>query len=295
MKETTGEYENILYFNSTKNYTLALLDAFNSVPFFVETDDVKKQRHFNVPITFGNYEKSLVIEDLNENEITSLNFNHLPRLVLSFEGITKNAERQTQKYQKFSKLIPGGVSHEKAQFAYNSLSYDFSFKLLLQTRGLTAATQITESILCKFNPSLTLEIEEFPLLDLTETQIQIGDPEFEILEEFETTDVNIVNVSFEILIRGNIYSPIGLSGNIETIDLYLNVWQEKLIKDAKLASYYRFDVEKDRIVSYTERHFDATGEGSYPGKPEPVVQGPEVDLIKERPDYHPYETKTKIK
>ena len=296
-----GIYKDIVYFNSTRNYTLALLNAFNNVQSYVETSDsAHPEKAFTVPVSFGNYEKALVLDDYNENEITSLNFNFLPRLVVSFEGMTKVADRQTQKYQKFSKTIPlpakpskptnstGSAQPHNINFAYNSLSYDFSFGLLLQTRGLTQATQITETILSKFNPSLNLLIEEFPLLDTTETQILISDPTFEIITEFETTDVNIINVSFEVTVRGNIYSPIGLTGAVDQIGIYMNIWEKKRISDSKLAAYWNIDTKTKTI---TQRSFDATGRGSMPGRPEPIVSGPEAELIKERPDYHPHELK----
>jgi len=291
-----GNYKDVMYFNSTRNYTLALLNAFNEVHNYVENESNEKS--FTVPISFGNYEKALVIEDLSEDDITKMNFNFLPRLVLSFDGLTKVADRQTQKYQKFSKLIEtskkDGQIKDRMNFAYNSLSYDFNFRLLLQARGLTSATQIVETILAKFNPTLNLEIEEFPLLDTTETQILIADPEFEILDNFETTEVNVINVSFEITVRGNIYSPIGLSGALDTIGIYMNIWDKKRISDAKLAAYWNID-QKDGIVTVKQRTFDASGRGSMPGRDEPIISGPEDILIKERPDYHPYESTTKSK
>jgi len=281
---TEGNYKDVMYFNSTRNYTLALLNAFNEVHNYVENETNEKS--FTVPLSFGNYEKALVIEDLSEDDIKSLNFNFLPRLVLSFEGMTKVADRQTQKYQKFSKSIGG----DKMNFAYNSLAYDFNFRLLLQARGLTSATQIVETILAKFNPTLNLEIDEFPLLGTTETQILTSDPEFEIIDNFETTDVNVINVSFEITVRGNIYSPIGISGKMDSIGIYMNIWDKKRISDAKLAAYWNID--KDQI---TQRSFKATGRGSMPGRDEPIITGPEDQLIKERPDYHPYESTSKYK
>jgi len=286
-----GVYKDKLYFNSTRNYTLALLNAFNNINTFVDSGPSEKA--FTVPITFGNYEKALVLDDYNENEITSLNFNFLPRLVLSFEGIEKAAERQTQKYQKFSKLIStkseGNQIEDKLEYSYNSVAYDFNFRLLLQTRGLTSASQLTEIILVKFNPTLNLMIQEFPLLDPTETQIIISDPEFEIIDDFETTDVNIINVSFAISIRGNIYSPIGLSGAVRSIGMYLNVWDAKMIKDSNLASYYKFDLADDsnNVNKIHERHFDGTGPGTYPGISTKELGLPEDELIKVRPDFDP--------
>ena len=278
-----GDYKDILYFNSTRNYTLALLNAFNGIPLYIEEQGANEKK-FIVPISFGNYEKAMAIEDLNENEITELNFNFLPRFVLSFEGMAKNTDRQSQKYQKFMKKIDDTM----LEYSYNSVSYDFNYTLLLQARGLTAATQLTETILSKFNPTLNLEIQEFPLFDLTETQISIGDPAFEIMDEFEATDVNVINVTFDVMVRGNIYSPIQIAGRIETVHFFNNVWWEKTSTDKNMASYYGYGIDKDshRPTKETARHFDGTGAGSTPGKGEHIVPKNEQKVIDHRKDYN---------
>lgn len=287
----SGEFKDKRYFSSIRNYTLSLLNAFNNIKYWVDDEPKNNQKEFTVPISFGNYEKSIALTDINENEITSMNFNFLPRLVLSFEGMSKNAERQTNKFQKISKRIYD-EGNLRADVSYNSVSYDFHFTLLLQARGLTIASQITEEILVKFNPTLNLLIEEFPLFDhRTETQILMADPAFEILDEFSEQDVNIINVTYDVTVRGNIYSPIGIEGPIKVVKLFTHLWDEKEYEDSKLASYYRFDVDqKTRKVSKeTLRSFDATE------KTAPVVESEqEQDVINQRTDYSKYESVIQI-
>lgn len=274
------------YFSSTRKYTLALLNAFNNVKYWVEADNSEFEREYIIPIEFGNYEKANSLEDINYNT-DKANYNFLPRLVLSFEGMTKNTERQTNKFKKISKKVYDPENNKVSMdVAYNSVSYDFHYTLLLQTRGLTIATQVIEEILVKFNPTLNLNIHEFPLFqEKTETQILISDPAFEIQSEQAPEDINLVQVTMDLTIRGNVYGPIEMTGPIETIKMFTHVWDEVEKEESKLASYYKFDVSKDtgKIFRQTERHFDGTL------KNDQVVEEQEETVIEERPDYSPSE------
>ena len=284
----TAEAKNIRYFNSIRGYTLALLNAFNNVKLYVNQPDDEKDKIFTVPISFGNYEKSISLSDISENDLLQTNINILPRLVLSFEGMTKAPERQTNKFQKLSRRIyHPEYKKDMIQVSYNSLSYDFHYSLLVQTRGLTQASQLTEQILSYFRPTMNLNILECPIFEeKTETQIQISDPAFEINQEFEETDINVISVTFDLTVRGNIYSPIEMVGVLESIKLFTHIWDEADYHDSKLSSYYKFVPEEHKAI---ERVFDGTTPYS------PAVEGSLEALEKERPDFHPEEEIIKTK
>ena len=290
---TEGLYKERKYFSTTRTYTLALLNAFNGINYWVEKENDEVQKEFVIPISFGNYEKAIALQDLDTDTIKKGNFNFLPRLVLSFEGMSKAPERQTNKFQKLSKKICHPDTNKPSlDVSYNSLSYDYHFTLLLQARGLTIASQVTEEILSKFNPSLNLEIKEFPIFtEPTETQILISDPAFEIITDFETTDINIIQVTFDINVRGNIYSPIELSGPIEVVKLFTHIWDEVDYKDSKLADYYRFDINPDtnKPEKETVRIFNATKKTA-----EIVETLNEQELIDKRDDYNPHQYVTNL-
>lgn len=284
--------KDVRYFNSIRNYTLSLLNAFDNVKLYINQDNSDKDKVFNVPITFSNYEKSIALRDITENQITTGNFNYLPRIVLGFEGMTKAVDRQTNKFQKFSKKVylPGDPNY-KLQVAYNSVAYDFSFSLLIQTRGLTQASQLTEEILAHFNPSMNLNLLECPIFnEKTETQILISDPVFEINDEFEEDDVNIISVSFELTVRGNIYSPIEMVAPVKTIKLFTHVWDEYDYKESKLSSYYNFTKEGENKVKITERVFN----GTIPWDKTAEYKNEDL-VIRDRPDYKPHEQVIKQK
>jgi len=285
------QYTERRYFSSIKKYTQALIESFSGVKYWTFESKGKnrgKEKEFPVPITFANYEKALNIEDIPEEALERGHHNILPRIVIAFEGLSKAPERQTQKYQKFSNFNnPGGAgqhqrSHKDVDFSWNSQSYDFHFTLLVQARGLTIASMITEEIITKFNPSLNLQIKEFPIFDeLTETQILIEDPQFEILEDQDPEATDIVNVSFGLTVRGNVYSPISMTGRIEQVKIITQIW-DTFIEESNITMYYSGEPGADGIIKpETEimRHFDAT----IPWTED--VEGSEYEVITKRPDY----------
>lgn len=284
--------KDVRYFNSIRNYTLSLLNAFDGVQLYVNQEGSELDKAFTVPITFSNYEKCVVLGDITEDQITRGNFNYLPRLVLGFEGMAKAPDRQTNKFQKFSKKIylPDNPDH-MLQVSYNSLAYDFSFSLLVQTRGITQAAQLTEEILSHFNPTMNLNILECPIFnEMTETQILISDPAFEINDEFAEEEVNIISVSFEITVRGNIYSPLSMVAPLKTIKVFTHVWDTYDYNESKLSTYYNFTKEGENGVKITERVFN----GTIPWDKTTEYKNEDL-VIRDRPDYKPHEQEIKQK
>ena len=69
--------------------------------------------------------------------------------------------------------------------------------------------------------------------------------------------------------------------------LFLHVWDTHVYEQAKLAAYYKFDIdESQRIISLTERHF----KGTIPTAK--IVEEDEYVVIAARPDYLPKEVVT---
>jgi hypothetical protein len=275
-----------------------MLSSFDNLYYYVpeydENNEYLTDKAYRVPISFGNYEKSVKLQDqqLTESMLKSGNFNFVPRMVLSFDGLQKNFERATQKYQRFKKkVIHPNENRYVLDMSYNSIPYDFQYTLLLQTRGMTMASQLTEQILSYFNPSYSLQIIEFPLFfDFTHTQILTDDPEFEIIDEFEDTQVNIVNVSFTLTVRSNIYTQIEYQAPIEVVKMFTHVWDDFNYKLSQLSRYYKFDVqggyEGGYITHSTERVYD----GTMPY--DDTVELNYEEMMENRPDFNPPELHT---
>jgi hypothetical protein len=259
MAQIDTEIENVLYFNSIRNYTLAVLDAFNNVKHWVKNEDGTHKEEV-IPFTFGNYEKSIALEDIDKETYLSGNFNFIPRMVLTFQGMSKIPERTTNKFQKISKIIdnPENPGRKELQFGYNSVPYDFQYNLIIQARGLNQAFQIIEQIMPRFRPTYSISIQEYPLFDnMTLTQLEADDPDFEILDEFEETDINIITVTIPLNLRANLYMPLQVSGPIEIVKLFNRLWDDKDYRDSSLASYYKFyiDTETGTVENCEDWHY----------------------------------------
>lgn len=246
------EIENTLFFNTARTYTLSILEIFSNIKHYVKKEDGSAGIE-EIPIQFGNYEKSVVLDDIGSKDFSNRNI--IPRIVLSFEGMTKASERTLNKEHKFSmKVNMNGQNVLK--HAVNSVPYDFNFRLLLQTRGMNEAFQIVEQILPKFRPSLTIQVREFPLFEeTTNTQILLSDPTFEINDEMDEEDINIINVSFDITLRGNLYPPINIVAPIEVVKMFNYIIEQKDKNDIKLASKFKWNIENSMIISEESEHY----------------------------------------
>lgn len=246
------DLKNVLYFNSTRTNTLALLDSLNNIKHWVKDkdgNDVEKV----VPISFGSYEKSQYLDDIGGDDLKGAKWNAVPRLVLSFVGMTKAPERTTSKYHKISKKIYHDNGDVEMNFGYNSVPYNFQYTLTLQARGLNQAFMIVEQILPRFRPSYTIAIKEYPLFDdKTETQLLIEDPSYDILEEFQDTDVNLVNVTFGLDLRGNLYMPLQVAGPIKFVTMMGYLWDNHEIEESQLARHYEWEVCQEDGKIYHE-------------------------------------------
>jgi hypothetical protein len=90
---------------------------------------------------------------------------------------------------------------------------------------------------------------------MTLTQLEAEDPDFEIMEEFEETDVNIINVTIPLNFRANLYMPLQVSGPVEVVKLFNKLWDEKDYRDSTLASYYKFSVDNETGLVYDTKEW----------------------------------------
>jgi len=248
------EVEGTLFFNSSRTYTLSVLNAFSKIKHYVKKDNGDLGEEI-IPIQFGNYEKSIALEDIGDKDFS--NWNIVPRMILSFEGMSKAVDRTLNKDHKLSfKVNIDGK--DTLRYSLNSVPYDFQFKLLIQSRGMNEAFQIVEQILPNFRPSLPIEVKESPLFEeTTKTQLLISDPAFEILEEFEEEDINIINISFDLTLRGNLYLPISLIAPIEVVKMFYYLIDKNNIKESKLATEYNWDVSDGKIENESIKIYES--------------------------------------
>lgn len=200
------------HFETTRKYTAALLSIFNNIEYKVDNN------YYKVPIQELTREKSDVYSQWTDKQIFTGNTQVLPRMALIFNSLEPAREREKIKFHKINKTING----KKISFQYNSVPYNFNYQIILQARGINQAAMIYEQIAAFFNPSYTLRIKEIPIQDeYTSVVVDLNSIDYQN-SEYELESLDIVTVTFDLKVRGNIYPAIQDNYLVEQIQLYLN-------------------------------------------------------------------------
>lgn len=212
---------NIIHHQILKKYTIALLDTFNNINLPVYSKKGKLLREIKVPITFGNKDKVYRIHNTNEN-LKAGNNNQLPRMALSFNGLSKASHRDTSKYTKIN-LHSKEDSNKMVSFQFNSVAYDFQFTLHIASKTLTEMMFITESITPLFRPTYTIPVYELDIQqEPTNIILELSSVDLQIPEDLGEEDLRIIMCDIPLNLRGNMYLPVTDEKLITKMRLYLN-------------------------------------------------------------------------
>lgn len=212
------------FHSSIRNYTIALLDMFNDIHVPRYDSNGNKIEDFIVPIEFGNKDKAYQISKHDIENLHSGNVNAFPRMALSFESLSKAPHRDTNKLSKINKRKnPNEPLDLIREYQYNGRAYDFSYTIYLATRSFTDATIIIEQIAPMFRPDISLKIQELDIQEeATTVPVKLGDFDV-LLPEVEEDEIRIIEVSFPIVLEGNLYLPIKDQGIIEKLEVNINI------------------------------------------------------------------------
>ena len=223
--------------NTIRTYTGALLNLFNDLEVQYK-NSLGEVTSRNIPIRFATKEKSKMLDEYTTEQLTSGNYNVLPRANLAWSNMIKAEQRTTNKNVK----INTKANENTFEFLYNSVPYEFTFELTIMCRGMNEATMIIEQIACKFNPIINIDVFDATNLDeptrIPVTLLDIGlEP-----SEYEELSNNIINVNVGLSIKGNIYPPIKSIERIKEFKIFLNESQEDNFNNYKKKSVFSCDV-----------------------------------------------------
>lgn len=203
--------------NTIRTYTGALLNLFNDLEIQYK-NSLNEISSRNIPIRFATKEKSKILDEYTTEQLTSGNFNVLPRANLSWSSMIKAEQRTTNKNVK----INTKANEKTFDFLYNSVPYEFTYELNIMCRGMNEATMIIEQIACKFNPIVNIDVYDATNLD-EPTRIPVSLLDIGVEPgEYEELSSNIINVSVGLSIKGNIYPPIKSIERIKEFKMFLN-------------------------------------------------------------------------
>src|SRR5574344_153294 len=126
----------MFHHNTIRRYTLALLDFFNDVEIQYKDSNgalVTKK----IPIQYRNKEKYEMMDKSFQQEISG-NMEVLPRGTLNLTQMSRSSDRNTSKYNKFSKFKGDDI----IQTMYNPVPYDFMYDMSFICRGMNEVCQI---------------------------------------------------------------------------------------------------------------------------------------------------------
>ena len=230
--------------NTIRTYTGALLNLFNDleVQYKNSSGEVNSR---NIPIRFATKEKSKILDEYTAEQLTSGNYNVLPRANLVWSNMIRAEQRTSNKNIK----INTKATENTFEFLYNSVPYEFTYELTIMCRGMNEATMIIEQIACKFNPIINIDVFDATNLDeptrIPVTLLDIGlEP-----SDYDELSSNIINVNVGISIKGNIYPPIKSIERIKEFKMFLNESQEDKFKNYKKKTVFSYDVEDKSPVN----------------------------------------------
>ena len=207
----------MLYHNTIRKYTSALLDLFNDIQLpFIKSDGTE---HFKaIPIVFSTREKCVSFDEKTTEALYSGNYNVLPRASLSLNSMAKNGGRIMNKNQKINKAR----TEKTIDFSFNSVPYDFSYDLIIQCRGMNQTSLILETILPMFNPTINIDIfDAVNLSEATRVPVKLEGVEFSG-DDYDELSANIYQITISLSLVGNIYSPIKTQARVEEYDMNIN-------------------------------------------------------------------------
>ena len=186
-----------------RTYTGAILDLFNDLE--VQYKNSKGEiSSRNVPVRFSSREKSSILDEHTVEQISSGNYNVLPRANLLWSAIVKSDNRTTNKHVK----VNTKANEDNFEFLYNSVPYELMFELAIVCRGMNEATMIIEQIAAKFNPIVNIDV--YDAINLNKpTRIPVTLLDIGISTDgYEELSSNIITISCGLSVKGNIFPPI---------------------------------------------------------------------------------------
>lgn len=237
--------------NTIRTYTGALLNLFSDleVQYKNSSGEIKAR---NIPVRFSTREKAKILDEFTQEQLTSGNYNVLPRASLSLSSMLKAEQRTTNKNLK----VNIRKNENNFEFLYNSVPYEFTYELSVICRGMNEACMIIEQVASRFNPFV--EIDVFDATNLDEpTRIPVLLLDIGIDSgEYEELSSNILTLSIGLSIKGNIYPPIRSIERIKEFKMFLNESNILSKTDYIKKTVFEYDVIDEKVtnenISYPE-------------------------------------------
>lgn len=190
-----------------RRYTSAILDTFNDMHIVRFNDDGAVDRDVTVPITFASRQKAFELTADDFSKYREQKYNVIPRISLSFDGLSKSAEKETNKLNKTIKFNDDGKT---LTYTYNSVSYSFDYTISILSDSFTELTMLLEQIIPMFNPTYSIKIKEMDFqTEYRSVPLRLNDVSVDLdMDLGMDDDIRFVNATLSLSIDANLYPPI---------------------------------------------------------------------------------------
>lgn len=184
---------------------------------------------FPVPINFGPINKTQddSLEgpnsqyfDLNGNEIGKRFYETIPRMSVVLDSLQYDSSRATSS-NEYRNFYAQSLSASYETFSdYIPSCYNIGCTLFIKTNSLDYMSQILESVLPYFNPSLILRVKEFQFLPSIERDIpcKLLGVNLDQSGDMQDSDQRHINCSISFSMEAVLYRPFDISNIITTIN-----------------------------------------------------------------------------
>jgi len=207
---------NYFHHYSIRRYTAAILDSFNDIHIKRFKPDGTVDNDYIVPIKFGSAQKAFMLSEDDFMKYREAKYNVLPRISLSFDGMTKANNRETNKLNQVMFLD----NNSNLKYTYNSVSYNLEYSLNILTDTFTDLTIILEQIIPLFNPTYNLKIKDMDFHD-----------------EYRIAPLRLTGISTELDVDLTMDDDIRLCSGIISFSIDANLFPP--IKDSKIIYHIR--------------------------------------------------------
>lgn len=233
-------------FKTTAKYIKALLDTFNDIQVEKYIDKTHKKL-VTVPIAFASKDAASVFSQTETEQLLAGNNNILPRMSLSLIDTEKDDPKATARFH--TPIVIKDPAGNKITFQHNCVPYAFGFTLQVAARSLTDLTAIIEQILPFFNPSIVLRIRELEWLsEPTSIQVDLMSINYDLPDEYDSSEVRIVTADIMMKLHGNIYPPLKNSALIKSVKYYLSPVVDFVVEKDKKELVHKFDVDENTLT-----------------------------------------------
>ena len=198
---------NFFHHYSMRRYTAALKDTFNDIHVVRYSDTGVKENDFIVPISFSSPQKAYALTQDDYTKYRESRYNVIPRMSLSFDGMNRAVERETNKLNKTIKISEDG---KNTTYTYNSVAWNLDFTIHILSDSFTELTMIVEQILPMFNPTYTLKMKDIEFHnEYTNIPVRLNGVNWNLdMDISMDDDIRFVGAELSLSVNANIYPPI---------------------------------------------------------------------------------------